>query len=139
MFAVRLMINVVLSTICWVAVTFWTKPEDMEHLEKFYRRVRPGGWWGPVAARCPEIKQPSLYSHWVGWFAGSVCMFCAMFGVGYLLMGQTWKGVLLLLASVVTGWKTITCASLLTEPKDETLDGSLKVQTPAEVVEKVKE
>ncbi len=121
MFAVRLMINVVISTICWLTVTFLTKPVDMAQLEAFYRRVRPGGWWGPVAVRCPEIKREHLYSNWIGWFAGSICMFTSMFGVGYLVMGQTWKGIVLLLISALSGWKTISCASVLADPEKEKL------------------
>ena len=29
-------------------VTFLTKPEDMDHLVKYYVMTRPIGWWGPV-------------------------------------------------------------------------------------------
>ena len=25
-----------------------TEPEPTEHLETFYKRVQPGGWWGPI-------------------------------------------------------------------------------------------
>ncbi len=136
MFPVRLVIVLVLSTICWVTVTFLTKPVEMEHLERFYRRVRPGGWWGPVAVMCPEIKQDRLYSHWIGWFAGSVCIFAAMFGVGYVVMGQTWKGILLLLVSVFSGWKTISCASMLAEPGVKDIEISPAIQMGLEGVEK---
>jgi len=29
-------------------VTLLTKPEDMEHLVKYYVMTRPIGWWKPV-------------------------------------------------------------------------------------------
>ncbi len=34
-----------------VAVSFLTPPTDPAALEKFYRAVRPSGWWGPVARK----------------------------------------------------------------------------------------
>jgi SSS family solute:Na+ symporter len=140
MFPVRLVIILVISTICWVAVTFLTKPVDMDHLEAFYRRVRPGGWWGPIAARCPEIKREKVHSHWIGWFAGSVCMFASMFGVGYLVMGQPGRGLLFLLVSAVSGWKTVSCASALADSSDRAFDDlvpevseTLPIQSPPPV------
>jgi Na+/proline symporter len=37
-----------LSTAACVVVTLLTRPDDMEVLAKFYRTVRPWGFWGPV-------------------------------------------------------------------------------------------
>ena len=31
-----------------------TRPDDPKVLEGFYRKVRPGGWWGPIARAAPE-------------------------------------------------------------------------------------
>jgi Na+/proline symporter len=41
-------IILVVSTLGCVLGSLWTKPEDLEVLKKFYRQVRPWGWWGPV-------------------------------------------------------------------------------------------
>ncbi len=41
----------ILMGICalvYMPVTFLTKPEDMNHLVKYYVMSRPVGWWGPV-------------------------------------------------------------------------------------------
>ena len=38
----------VLGALIFVPVTFLTKPENMEHLVKYYVMSRPIGWWGPV-------------------------------------------------------------------------------------------
>ena len=32
-----------------------TRPDDEEVLDGFYRKVRPGGWWGPVARGAPDV------------------------------------------------------------------------------------
>jgi len=44
-----MLLNVVISGGLWLAATFLTPPTEAEHLQRFYRRVRPSGWWGPVA------------------------------------------------------------------------------------------
>ncbi len=38
----------VLSIIGCVLGTFWSKPEDEDTLKKFYKNVRPWGFWGPI-------------------------------------------------------------------------------------------
>jgi Na+/proline symporter len=43
-----------------IAGTFLTRPDDMETLKEFYRKVRPWGFWGPihqlVVAEHPEVQ-----------------------------------------------------------------------------------
>lgn len=38
----------VLGALVYFPVTFFTKPENMDHLVKYYVMSRPLGWWGPV-------------------------------------------------------------------------------------------
>src|SRR5579859_8195824 len=54
-FAKIMLITVGITTAFWLAVTFATAPEPMSKLLAFYRLVRPGGFWGPVAAEAPEV------------------------------------------------------------------------------------
>jgi hypothetical protein len=37
-----------LGVIVFVPFTLLTKPEQMDHLVRFYVMTRPLGWWGPV-------------------------------------------------------------------------------------------
>lgn len=37
-----------LGALVYIPVTFLTKPENMDHLVKYYVMSRPIGWWGPV-------------------------------------------------------------------------------------------
>jgi Na+/proline symporter len=48
----RLLLVALVSTLAGVAAAFWYGPEPPAVLEEFYRRVKPPGFWGPVAARC---------------------------------------------------------------------------------------
>ncbi|MGD0596837.1 MAG: sodium:solute symporter family protein [Sedimentisphaerales bacterium] len=41
-------ITLVISTLVAVVVTLKTEPEDTEVLKKFYKQVRPWGFWGPI-------------------------------------------------------------------------------------------
>jgi SSS family solute:Na+ symporter len=47
----------------WIAIllaTLLTRPESMDVLRKFYRDVRPIGFWGPVEAELPEGERKSI-------------------------------------------------------------------------------
>jgi SSS family solute:Na+ symporter len=47
----------VLNALIFLPVTFITKPENMDHLVKYYVMSRPIGWWGPV---CAEARRRGL-------------------------------------------------------------------------------
>ena len=104
MWAIRLFVILLICTAVWVLVTFLTRPTSQKQLEIFYRRVRPGGWWGPVAAHCEDIPPEPLAPKWLGWIAGVTCIYSALFGVGYLLLARPAPGWGLLFLSVVSGW-----------------------------------
>jgi SSS family solute:Na+ symporter len=47
----------------WIAIllaTLFTRPESMEVLRRFYRDVRPIGFWGPVEAELPAYERASI-------------------------------------------------------------------------------
>lgn len=112
-FAIRLVIIIGLCTALWVAVTFLTRPVPMPQLERFYRRVRPGGWWGPVAVQCPDVVPDRARAGWLGWFAAVVCIYCGLFGIGYICLNQPLKGLALLAFFAVTGWIAVRQASAI--------------------------
>jgi SSS family solute:Na+ symporter len=85
-----LVLTVAITTVAWVAATFLTRPESPETLERFYRRVRPGGpGWRGVAARLgfPNDAIPGGALSWVNWVAGWVAVYSTLFGIGQLLVG----------------------------------------------------
>ena len=47
-YAVRFLMVVVFSSVVGLTVMWLTRPEPLERLASFYRRVRPYGIWGPV-------------------------------------------------------------------------------------------
>lgn len=89
-YAISMLITVGVTTVVWLAVTLLTRPESPETLERFYRRVRPGGaGWRPVAARLGYGNDPipGGVLSWVNWVAGVVAVYSAVFAVGATVTG----------------------------------------------------
>ncbi len=85
--AMRILLTVFLVTPIWLSVTLLTPPADMTQLEKFYRRVRPvNAFWGPIAARCPEVvAERSLRVTLIAWFSSTIALYSLMYTVGKLI------------------------------------------------------
>jgi Na+/proline symporter len=107
-FHLQLLVIVFVSLVSWVTVTFLTKPEPDETLEKFYTLVQPGGWWAHIAERVPQTM-PTVARGFVGNFiAGLAFVWGGMFFIGYVLFGKwMWAGIMLatMLAGFFWIWK----------------------------------
>lgn len=106
-YALRLLFIIVVCTAAWLLVTCLTRPVGAIRLEGFYRRVRPGGWWGPIAARCPDVKADRARKGWIGWGAGVVSIYAGLVGFGDLCLGNYLGGLILLLVAGLAGWLTL--------------------------------
>ena len=85
----KAMILVPVTILTWVIVTFSTRPVSDERLAGFYRKVRPGGFWGPVALSNPDVICDGLSWSRVGvWASGCAGVFGVLFGTGKLLLGE---------------------------------------------------
>ncbi|HUX00644.1 MAG: sodium:solute symporter family protein [Phycisphaerae bacterium] len=100
-YPVILLVTVAGSTVVWLAVTFMTKPVSEERLVAFYRKVRPYGFWGPIAAQSGVAPARGLGRMLFAWVAGTVMVLAAMLGVGKLLLGEPWSGGAYLAAAAV--------------------------------------
>ncbi|PIU41700.1 MAG: sodium:proline symporter [Candidatus Omnitrophica bacterium CG07_land_8_20_14_0_80_42_15] len=102
-YPIRLVITLFACTGLSLLVAFLTPPEPDDHLEKFFRRVRPGGWWGHIAERCKDVKK--LHLGWpeaVNWLLTVISIYAALFGLGWLVMGKYWRGTISMIISFVT-------------------------------------
>ncbi|MDB9853663.1 Na+:solute symporter [Candidatus Marinimicrobia bacterium] len=81
----KLMIIVPLSIISWLIMTFMTNPEPTEKLQEFYKRVQPGGWWGPISKDFKHTMQPVSKGFLIQWIAGVLMIYGLTFGIGNLL------------------------------------------------------
>ncbi len=107
--AIRLLLVVLVSAACAIAVTFLTAPEPMDTLVSFYQRVRPPrALWGPVAAHAGPLGPAEFGWSTVAQIAVSaVFVYAGMIGIGKLILGETALGVGLTAVSAVTGWVTM--------------------------------
>ena len=86
-YATRFLVVVLTSTTVGLVVTLATPPEPREILDSFYRRVRPYGAWGPVAARNPGYRHTDPTGLlWGMTFAAIAFVFAGAFlGIGIFL------------------------------------------------------
>jgi Na+/proline symporter len=100
--------TVAVSTVVWLAVTYMTKPESDAVLERFYRRVRPGGpGWARVSEKAGFGREsiPGGALAWTNWIAGIVAVYSSLFGIGRLVFGDLVQGLgMLVLAVVAFAW-----------------------------------
>jgi Na+/proline symporter len=89
-YAIVMLLTVGVTTIAWVAATLLTRPEPDHVLERFYRRVRPGGpGWRRIARGLGFAGDPIPGGalSWVNWVAGWLAVYGTLFGIGQLLVG----------------------------------------------------
>ena len=94
---IQLVVGIVITTVCWVAVTFLTSPTDQSKLIEFYRLTRPGGpGWKPVLDRARDegVTLPDEKGAWtvpsgiLAMILGTAGTFAILFGTENLLYGN---------------------------------------------------
>ena len=92
----KLIIIVPLALTAWLTVTFWTKPEPIGTLINFYKRVQPGGWWGPISQNFTHTMQPVTTGFFYQWIAGIMMIYGFTFGIGNLIFMNYSEAVVLI-------------------------------------------
>ncbi len=82
-----------------VSVSLLGPRDSLSHLEAFYVKVRPGGWWGPVAKGRKGILTKGII---VDLAAGLALVYGLSLGIGKLLF-QQWSQALWLLGVATAG------------------------------------
>ncbi len=100
-FAYLMLVTVSVTTVAWLLVTWLTRPEPVDTLRTFYRRVRPHGpGWAPIRSTIEPLAIPgSLRVELTNTVVGCVMIYGALFGVGELLLRSIAAGAALLLVS----------------------------------------
>lgn len=113
--ALRLLLMATVSTGAALAAVWIKGPEEEAGLTAFYRRVRPVGFWGPIAAAVDPVAAatgPARLGRALGAMAlCAVTVFCILAGIGTWLVGSPpptwmpsrpiWIGCLLLVGLAV--------------------------------------
>jgi Na+/proline symporter len=109
------------ATLAGVGASLATAPEPRERLQAFYRRARPPGFWGPIAADAggdPRRDARRLARGLGAVASAALCVFCLLTGIGSWLAGSpappwlparpVWIGLLIALgALLVPLWITL--------------------------------
>ncbi len=99
---IRAVIILIVTTLVWISVVLMTKPVDKNVLNEFFKRVRPSGWWGPIASSNPDIKSElPIRTRWSGWILGVGFIYCSLLGIGYIVTARYYLGVLLLIITLL--------------------------------------
>jgi Na+/proline symporter len=77
------------STICWIIATFVSKPESLDHLQKFYDKVEPSGWWKPMRKRERKSDMLPLF---MAWISAIIMAYALLFLIGDLIFAN-WSKV----------------------------------------------
>jgi hypothetical protein len=89
----QLCVGIVITTICWVTVTFLTAPTDDETLKSFVRKTRPGGpGWKHIEAAIVAEGGHETKSHLalevLCLFLGCFAIWGSLFAIGYTIQSH---------------------------------------------------
>lgn len=99
-FASKMIFTTIFSTICWISVTFLTRPESDQTLQTFFNRVRPGGpGWKRFTKDGKPVEPiwPAVMKVAVSAFA----IICVLYGMGQLFFGSALLGSGLIVLSII--------------------------------------
>ncbi|OYV02817.1 hypothetical protein CGW93_03675 [candidate division bacterium WOR-3 4484_18] len=90
----------------WLTVTILTPPVSTEKLIEFYKLVRPGGpGWKRIRALIPGTENDRIeLSNLKGFIVSVIAIYSALIGIGKLILGNKFVGVLLLCISCLMGY-----------------------------------
>ena len=118
---VRAVVILVTCTLAWLIVIRFTSPEKDDVLDRFHRKVRPGGWWAPVAARTGiRSADPPAARMWTGFAFGALFVYGSLLGIGCMLTGRAAAGAVLLVVSIAAAVVTVRLADQDTAPAPPT-------------------
>ena len=105
-------ISLAVVTGMWLIATFITKPTDKEKLKDFFRHVKPAGpFWKPISTELAEqegIKSPdNLKIALVGWIFSNPMTFGYLFGIGKIIFGQPYQGLMWIAVAIPCTFVTV--------------------------------
>jgi solute:Na+ symporter, SSS family len=95
--AQQLLLTVIITTICWISTAYVGPQNDPKTLISFYHKVRPfGPGWHHVRVMAGITEKEAAADNrganfslsLLGWFAGSMMIWSALFTVGNILYGR---------------------------------------------------
>lgn len=108
--APKLIITVIITTVCWLLAAYLAPQTDKETLIEFYKKVYPAGpGWEAIRREAGVSKEAaarhgdSIPLSMIGWVSGCATIWSALFVVGNFLYGRWGYTVALLLVFILSG------------------------------------
>jgi hypothetical protein len=122
-----LLFTVAVTTLCWVITAYVGPQTDRRVLIDFYKRVKPAGpGWTEIREAAGLTNLPRTHDENVplallGWAAGSMMIWSALFSVGNYLYGRYLPATLLAIVFAVTGATVIWVMKTLWPASEEAM------------------
>ena len=101
----KIVIGAILTTIIWIFATFLTPAEDEETLLKFVKKVNPGGpGWKKYQVEGASEPWP-VPQGILNMLLGCIAVYGFLLGVGQLIYGNNYPGMLLLILGGFCGYQ----------------------------------
>lgn len=108
--APKLILTVIITTVCWVLAAYFAPQTDRQTLIDFYRKVHPAGpGWEMIRLEAGVTKEEarehadSLPLSLLGWISGCMVIWSSLFVVGNFLYGRTSYALALLVVFLISG------------------------------------
>lgn len=96
----KLIIGILITTICWVTVTFMTSPTEESILSNFYQRINPYPYGWKQFASLSKPSQSSVGKDISAMLMGTLGIYAFLFGTGYLIYGSLFEFMICLLVVI---------------------------------------
>lgn len=109
----KMIIGVVITSICWIGATLLTKPSDSKVLIQFYKLIRPHSiGWRPIIEQgqqqgiisSEEITRGALPSELLMMFLGCISIYALLFGMGYAIYGMLSQSLIAIIVAILSAW-----------------------------------
>jgi len=91
--AIRMLLTVGVSTGIWVLVMFLTRPVSKVHLQYFFQKIQPQGFWKPFRGIMEKrISSSRITQQIINWGLGVILVYGMLFGAGKMLLLQPFEG-----------------------------------------------
>jgi hypothetical protein len=112
----QLIMTIGFTTVCWLIMAYLGPQTDRATLIAFYKKVHPTGpGWSSIRAEVGEIgvEADNMPAALLGWVAGCIMIWSALFTVGNFLYGRMEYALGLALVFAVSGFTVIRVVSRL--------------------------
>jgi Na+/proline symporter len=91
------------TTMVWLIVTYFTKPESDETLKKFYNQIEPEGAWNNIREKLNLEKQKSqIPALIICWLSATALTYSLLFFIGKLIFQDYLYAIINLVISIIS-------------------------------------